>query len=139
MKTFGRNLAITGVLIGLLCAASSAGDSSKNAVVDVKVTVLPYAKVNFDPTSVVVSSTNPGTVTGTLTCNAPVTVTASISPDPYATLMVFPGTQTYTAGGVYSPSWTVTSNSPWPRTVNFIRDGDPVPQGIVVTITVAIQ
>ena len=146
MKTFRRNLAITGLLLGLFCAAATAGGTLATATVDVKLTILPYAQFTFDSTSVQVKENSPGTVTGTVTCNASVTFTAVIdAPNGTGTWTVTPET-TGTTPGVHSLPWTVAvtgGTGSW-RTVYFIRGGiDPVPvhqpSDGVVTVTFTVM
>ena len=86
MKEFGRNLAMAGVLMGLVCAASPAGAGTTTATVDVTITVLPYAQVTIDQTTLNVTITagsttyGPVYVGGTVLCNCPVMLFARITP-----------------------------------------------------------
>jgi hypothetical protein len=141
MKAFGRNLAITGVIVGLLCAAAPAG-AATSATVNVRITVLPYAKVSFNQESVQVDKDHPGTVTGTFTCNAPVNITGDIrDPSGNGILWAVNPTDAKTTAGVHSIPWTVTTTANSSRTVYFIRAGETIPGNPsdgVVTVTLTI-
>lgn len=84
MKTFRRNLAIAGLLIGLLCAAAPAG-AATSATVNVTITVLPYASVTLSqegPLTVTIGPQETSwsvAVGGTVVCNCPVSLSAAIA------------------------------------------------------------
>jgi len=92
---------MAGALVGLLCAAATAGAATTSATVAVTITVLPYASVTLTqqtPLTVTIAggqtTYGPVYVGGTIGCNCPVMLFADISPPAgapgrwYATAMV---------------------------------------------------
>jgi len=88
MRELRGNLAIAGVVLGLFCAAAPAGQPPVTAAVDVTITVLPYAQVTLDETTLDVTITfaetetvwGPVYIGGTIVCNCPVMVFARVNP-----------------------------------------------------------
>ena len=86
MKELRRELTLTGLLIGVLCAAAPGGAATTNATVNVTITVLPYAEVRLDQTTLNVTIAEGATVYGplyvggTIVSNCPVMVFARINP-----------------------------------------------------------
>ncbi|MCY2924076.1 MAG: hypothetical protein NT031_01315 [Planctomycetota bacterium] len=74
MKRLATNILLMGVLAGLLCAAAPA-DAATTATVNVSITVMPYAEVRMDRTSVEIAIPagvtyyGPVYVGGTVVCN----------------------------------------------------------------------
>ena len=85
MRASRHNLAITGLLIGLFCAAAPAGETLATATVDVKLTIQPYAQVTLDRTSVEIAIPKgvtvygPVYVGGTVFCNCSTTLFSRIT------------------------------------------------------------
>ena len=84
-------------LVGLFCAAATAGEPLATATVNITITVLPYAEVQLDHATLQVTiaqnsiTYGPVYVGGTVTCNCAVLLYAGINPPTGA-----PGT--WTAG-----------------------------------------
>ena len=117
MRELRGNLAIAGILLGLLCAATPTG-AATTATVNVTITVLPFASVTLSqetPLTVTISqgqTTWSVAVGGTVLCNCPVSLFAAVTPPTGA-----PGGWTWNAstrvatietGGVYD--YTGTGN-----------------------------
>jgi len=79
-------LALAALAIGLFSAAATAGEPMATATVNVTITVLPYAEVCMDQTTLSVTISpgqtvyGPVYVGGTVTCNCPVMLFARIGP-----------------------------------------------------------
>jgi hypothetical protein len=78
---------MAGALVGLLCAAATAGAATTSATVNVTITVLPYASVTLTqqtPLTITIAggqtTYGPVYVGGTITCNCPVMLYARIGP-----------------------------------------------------------
>ena len=86
MRELRGNLAIAGILLGLFCAAAPAGEPLATATVNFTITVLPYAEIILDKTTLNVTITagqtsyGPVYVGGTIVCNCPVMVFARVNP-----------------------------------------------------------
>ena len=88
MRRFRLHQAILGVVLGLFCSAA-AGQSTATATVNVWITVLPYAEVTLDARSMSVTISQGQTswsvsIGGTVVCNSPVSLFASVTPPPTA-------------------------------------------------------
>ena len=116
MRELRGNLAIAGILLGLLCAATPTG-AATTATVNVTITVLPFASVTLSqetPLTVTISqgqTTWSVAVGGTVLCNCPVSLSAAITPPADApagwtwsastkvATISTPGIHVYTSGG----------------------------------------
>jgi hypothetical protein len=146
MKTFRHNLAIAGVVIGLFCAASPAGETSATATVNVTITVMPYASVTLSqqtPLTVTISEGQTNwsvAVGGTVLCNCPVSLSAAITPPAGAPIgwtwtaatkvaaISTPGSHDYTSAGNKLLTVTVTGN-PSPGGFDLAFTGQGLPGG----------
>lgn len=144
MKTFKHNLAITGVLIGLFCAAASAGTTT--ATVNVTITVMPYASVTLSqegPRTVTISEGQTNwsvAVGGTVVCNCPVSLSAAITPPAGAPVgwiwtakttvdaISTSGNHDYTSEGNKLVTVRVTGD-PTPGSFDLIFNGQGLPKG----------
>jgi hypothetical protein len=86
VRKLATNILVTGVLVGLLCAAAPADAATTSATVDVTITVLPYASVTLSqqgPLTVTIGAEQTKwsvAVGGTVVCNCPVSLSAAITP-----------------------------------------------------------
>ena len=156
MRELRGNLAIAGILLGLVCAAAPAGAATTSATVAVTITVLPYAEVTVEPTAEVYLPDEGGSsamvyVGGTVTCNCPVVLFADIEPPTgapgrwYAAVMVpevnEPGVHTYPQlVRIYVANVPAESAGTFSLDILGTKLGDyPFPQPGQVVVTVMVK
>ena len=147
MRELRGNLAIAGVLMGLLCAATPAGAATTSATVAVTITVLPYASVTLSqetPLTVTISegqTTWSVAVGGTVLCNCPVSLFAAVTPPTGAptgwtwnastkvATIDTPGTHDYTSAGNELLTVTAGGGQAEDGSFSLTFTGQGLPQG----------
>jgi hypothetical protein len=85
MRKLMTNIVAMGIAMGLTCAAATAGAAQDTATVDVAITVMPFAEVSLDRTSVEIAIPEgvtfygPVYVGGTVFCNCSTTLFTCIT------------------------------------------------------------